>query len=42
MEEHANRPRLGEFLRASGRSVSKNLDDLERRWREFLRTASAE
>ena len=42
MEEHVNHPRLGEFLRTSGKSVSKNLDDLERRWREFLRTASAE
>lgn len=37
VEEHAGHPRLGDFLRASGKQVSKDLDDLESRWKGFLR-----
>ncbi|MCC7519676.1 MAG: hypothetical protein IT578_10890 [Verrucomicrobiae bacterium] len=37
IEEHAGEARFGEFVRTSGAAVSRNLEELERRWREFLK-----
>lgn len=37
MEENAANPRLGAFLRAQGNPVSRNIDELDHRWRAFPR-----
>jgi hypothetical protein len=37
VEERAGEARFAEFVRASGGAVSKDLEDLEARWRAFVR-----
>lgn len=38
IEEHVERPRFAEFVRAEGGAISKNVDDLEKRWRDFVQS----
>ncbi len=37
IEEHVERPGFGEFVKTGRDATSKNVDDLEKRWREFAR-----